>query len=214
MKKLILTGILLCTLLYPLRAQDFFFPARNRGIQQGLMPYPPKALYADPEGRIWLGTEKGLFVIEGEKARQLCWQGEPFGAYVTAIIPQGRKKLWIGTQDGLYTYRYGDKELERIPLRNGNRSIIRAYFQPLGFDPEGCLWVYTGYNRASLYRYNPVNRHIQLMGSGYNGFRETNWQNGRKELWYAENRESSACVSGRIPYFSRAFSAGKDWHWK
>lgn len=188
MKKIILSVILLCTLLYPLRAQDFFFTARNRGIQQGLPPYTPKALYADTEGRIWIGTENGLFVVEGEKARPLYWQGEPFGAYITAIIPQGHKKLWIGTQDGLYTYRYGDAGLQRIPLRNSNGSIISAYFQPLGLDPEGCLWVYTGYNRASLYRYNPGSRHIQLMGSGYNGFREINWQNGRQELWYAENR--------------------------
>lgn len=186
-KILLFTLLFLFSLLY-LTAQDFTGIARNQGTEQGLPPYPPRVLYAAEDGRLWIGTEKGLFLMRGGEVVPVYYGNEAFNAYITAIVPEKNEKLWIGTQEGIYVYSLKSELLQCPDLRDHHNRPLKAYFQPLGFDPEGCLWIYTGYNQASLYRYCPAENRVYQMGRGYNGFREVNWSDGKKELWYAENR--------------------------
>ncbi len=96
-----------------------------------------RAVTVDPEGGIWVGTERdGLYRLVPPAYRMLL----P-GRSCYPVLEDGAGGVWVGTiHDGLYRIRDGVPE--RVPFPT--RSI-----QALHRDPDGTLWVGTD---GGLYR--------------------------------------------------------------
>lgn len=61
-------------------------------------------LYEDRTEKLWVGTVKGLYRFDGKSWKQ--FQTELGNVHVTSLTAQGAT-LWIGTTNGLFSYRNG-----------------------------------------------------------------------------------------------------------
>ncbi|HET9448074.1 MAG TPA: two-component regulator propeller domain-containing protein [Steroidobacteraceae bacterium] len=104
-------------------------------LREGFARAHAAAMAQTPDGYLWLGTEFGLLRFDG--VRTMPWQ-PPAGATlpghrVRALLSARDGALWIGTLDGLASWR--DGKLTQFPLFAG--FGINA----LAEDSEGTVWV-------------------------------------------------------------------------
>ncbi len=101
-------------------------------------------LFRDPEGRLWIGTDAGLFVLEQE-ARRPSFRRIPLNVplhpdsvlQVWAVAEDPGGSLWIGTSAGL---------LRRLPDGRVVHHRVRParttdHVWALLIDPRGRLWI-------------------------------------------------------------------------
>lgn len=108
------------------------------------LPLPPSMRDAavtalrELDGRIWLGSRRGLLVSEGESWRPVPLQAPGFDdGLITFVQADRERNLWVGTEHGVVRVRDGQPR-EWIDARSP------AYIKgPLsGFeDREGNLWI-------------------------------------------------------------------------
>ena len=119
------------------------------------LPDPPglqgamvTALIADPAGRLWVGTAKGLAQWSGKSFADMTpTNGEP-GLRVEQIAPCSDGSLWVWTDQGLRKCR-GRQWVARVESWDGaGPSSKDLSFSPLGHlplnlhvDSQGGLWV-------------------------------------------------------------------------
>jgi signal transduction histidine kinase/CheY-like chemotaxis protein/ligand-binding sensor domain-containing protein len=108
------------------------------GREQGLVDESVKALLEDAHGRIWVGTERGVNLIDAGK---IIAVPEEVRTQITSVTrqlyedPQGT--LWIGAEHGLFALN-GTK-LTQFTAPQGLSSTVMA----LAADGDHALWVGT-----------------------------------------------------------------------
>jgi diguanylate cyclase (GGDEF)-like protein len=117
-------------------------PPRAIPLPSGLERVPVTGLERR-DGKVWVGTEAGLFVIEGDQARRAPLPKEMARSPVTMLFSDRSGVLWVGMRDGLVRVRVdGASEVIRAP----NLSHLEAALE----DQEGNLWL--GSRLSSLWR--------------------------------------------------------------
>ncbi len=129
-------------------------------------PFPASAInsvarviYQDRAGRVWLGSEFGLYCWDGEKLKHFSTADGFSPAYVLAITEDRAGALWIGTAVGeLRRYREGKftkylpldsplgppRELSDTDARDKkNRGALSGgeRFWALHADADGVIWI-------------------------------------------------------------------------
>ena len=118
-----------------------------------------RVIYRDRAGRIWIGSEFGLFCWEKGALKRFVEADGFTAAYVLAITEDSHSNLWIGTAAGeLRCYRDG-KFTTFIPkdspvahlvaasevdaFQNRNRGVLSGgeRFWALYADAEGAIWI-------------------------------------------------------------------------
>ena len=104
----------------------------REGFTQGYI----RSIAQTPDGYIWLGTGFGLFRFDGVRAEH--WQpplnGEQLPSnFVVSLYVAGDSTLWIGTMEGLASWR--DGRLTRYPDLAG--SVVSSILE----DRNGTVWV-------------------------------------------------------------------------
>jgi transcriptional regulator with PAS, ATPase and Fis domain/ligand-binding sensor domain-containing protein len=110
------------------------------------------ALYADREGRVWVGTNRGLFMLDTRSgdapavARVAMLPGP-----IATLFEDGRGRLWIGSNGRLFV---------RAPDGAMTQSIVpneTALVEPRAFieDRDGQMWFGPGGGAGGLYRLTP-----------------------------------------------------------
>ena len=92
---------------------------------------PTRVTYGDREGSVWVGTSRGLVLLD-RLSVQPCREGDglPDGE-ITSLKEDGAGRLWIGTEGGL-------ARLEDDRIRpSGMSRVVSA----LGVDRRGVLWI-------------------------------------------------------------------------
>ena len=123
-------------------------------------------LVEDRDGKLWIGTEAGLFRIDDTSRSQprisevqLHWTGKaPDRSEVTALAEDAEGAMWIGTGDGTLYRRLTDGTTECYPT---TRLPAAAQVTALHVDRKGRLWV----GRASS-----LERSLPAQHTGANGF--------------------------------------------
>ena len=93
-------------------------------------------LFEDTSGRIWIGTDRGLFLLErtNETFRQYTeTQGMSF-RQVNAISEDNYGRLWVGTSGGLSCF---DPELEQFENYNKEDGLFGDKINKLARDEQG-----------------------------------------------------------------------------
>lgn len=116
-------------------------------------------LYEDQDNRLWVGTEKGLNILEpksGKFQRYLSQSHDPYSLsndHITVIYPDQSGVLWVGTLlGGLNKHVISQQVFSHYHL-NGEADValssnsIRSFYQ----DALGALWIGTdnGLNRLN-----------------------------------------------------------------
>ena len=96
----------------------------NEGLTNGFV----RAIHEDSEGVLWVGADRGLFRMTGQRFERLDGTPEIPLASVVSILADHNRKLWIASSAGLLTIE--DGKLTRI--RCGGKppsSPIRALYE-------------------------------------------------------------------------------------
>lgn len=120
-------------------------------MKDGLPTNPSQALKKDAEGRIWIGTNLGVVVLEGGKISPAP-DTDLANAYVFHIQSDSRGNLWFGSQDrGLL--RVADDEVQRFTENDG---LTDKTIWDIAPDRDGGIWA--GSNGDGLF-------HVRADGS-------------------------------------------------
>lgn len=104
------------------------------------------AAAADGSG-YWIGTESGLVFYDPEARTHRVFCRDPDAPSslchdtVTALLPEGRDRLWVGTASGLFWFHTGSGTFHRVDTEPLSWEVIRC----LEFTPskDGPLWAGT-----------------------------------------------------------------------
>ncbi len=99
-----------------------------------------QVLFADREGSLWIGTNRGLARWADGKLQRLPVTDSLASASVLALMEDREGNLWAGTEtDGLHILR--DQRFRTLGAREGLSSDATTTAVE---DPSGTLWVGTG----------------------------------------------------------------------
>lgn len=105
-----------------------------------------KAILEDRTGTCWIGSDVGLYTVEGEQTRPCLEPGAPASMAVTCLLEDRAGNLWIGTE-GHGLYRRTGGVFSRLTMKEGLSS---DRILSLAEDGDGNLWIGTrggGLNR-------------------------------------------------------------------
>ncbi len=107
------------------------------------------ALEKDDRGNIWVGTEKGLALLNRRAGQPLFFSFENdfskalSGHQVRALLREGPDSLWVGTfDDGLYLLDFKTQKLEHfLPNSEGLDGFAARNTVQICRDHKGQLWI-------------------------------------------------------------------------
>ena len=109
----------------------------------------------DKLSRLWVGTEKGLFIFDKNHDEYLHFSGEASNnpafkhAYITHLYRDTDDRMWVGTADGLYLWNETKKNFRAYRFSTDNEPNAQANFiNRLYQDKQKKMWVGT---RNGLY---------------------------------------------------------------
>jgi len=162
------------------------------GAAQGLTESEVRAVCEGKDGKLWVGTGRGLFYKSrlGTDASPYQDQKDRFtlfettnllaSARITTLVPAPDGSLWVGTAKGLFRLRNGNAE--PVP------EVIDWYVQGLAMDSYGVLWANLGAQRNVRIIAHPESTLVQECP-----FRYSWYQMGRAgTFWLAEYTGPSA----------------------
>ncbi len=112
------------------------------GTAEGLPYGNIRAIAEDAQGRIWLGTQRGVVWLEDGRVRHVAGENAPNG--LTLALDSQPDGLWVGTIEGVRVLRQGRVERIDLDALGGGRSVFG--FLKAGRD----MWFVSD---RGLYRY-------------------------------------------------------------
>jgi ligand-binding sensor domain-containing protein len=101
------------------------------------------SLEFDHNNNLWIGTEEGLFVLVGDEIKAIDFSEKSADRFVNFIIRRD-KKMYVGTNNGLFLFSEFDSNVKEFELRHfaesaglmSTESNINSAF----LDKSGQLW--------------------------------------------------------------------------
>ncbi len=116
----------------------------------------------DHRGMLWIGTrDKGIVSYDPDLSRFFYYQYDSFNpkglhhARVLTLCEDTKRRLWIGSDIGLFWLDAERKALSEIALRGRKNAAVYALTE----DHKGILWI--GTDGSGLYRYDPATGSVQ-----------------------------------------------------
>ncbi len=112
--------------MYPLVLSAQTLPLINYTIQNGLPEATVYAVYQDPKGYLWTGTQGGVCVFDGRQFHTLDSQVGLPDNHVTAITGSPDGRIYFGHRSGQLSF-YDDKGITRLQHKDfANTGLINA----------------------------------------------------------------------------------------
>jgi ligand-binding sensor domain-containing protein/signal transduction histidine kinase len=114
------------------RNRGFRLWSRTDGLNNGYI----RALREDSRGRIWIGTDDGLYRWEAGKIERVDGRNGMPEIAVHAIYRDRQQRLWVG---GYHFFRFDDDRATELRLPGGLTDNVKSILQ----SRDGTLWVGT-----------------------------------------------------------------------
>ena len=127
------------------------FRFRHLTVEHGLSSNGIRGITQDKQGYIWFGTDDGLNRYDGKniKAYKIDNMGVNENIYTLYATDH---LLWIGTEKGVYTFRYETEKIELFHIRTSQNKYINSSIQHIIEDKQNNIWFST-YGQG-VFRYN------------------------------------------------------------
>lgn len=106
------------------------------------------SLKIDDQNKLWIGSEDGLYVFDGQKIKAFTLANQPAAKFINFINFKA-KQLFVGTNNGLYLINTETKKIMHIGLDEGLVNLetnINSSF----FDKKGHFWFGTAEGLVQL----------------------------------------------------------------
>ena len=111
---------------------------RSYGVKDGLTNGFVRSIYIDHNGTLWVGADRGLFRMTGDRFERLDGTPRIPLLSVLSIAEDSARRLWVATQFELLTFDQGVLAKSRCPF-----ATHAAQVQPLYASPSGVLRLIT-----------------------------------------------------------------------
>lgn len=118
----------------------------------------------DYRKNVWIGSDNGLLKWDGSDLSVLTTSDGLPDNDITALFPDSKNRLWIGTNGGSTVAWMDDSGIHNLSLITGNENV---YVKDIIEDRRGDIWFATWFD--GLIRYDGV---ISYSYKVYNGFYE------------------------------------------
>ena len=167
--------------------------------QDGLPSHTIRVVHRARDGRLWVGGNGGLAVLENERfVRQRLQSSE--WEMIEAMADDRDGSLLIGTRAGVARLRDG-----RISVVADEKSgMSSGYVRALHVDDDGTVWVGTydgGLNRLRGNRIAPITTKQGLFDNGVFAIVEDSgffWMSSNRGVHRASRRELNAVADGEV----------------
>jgi len=172
----------------PVPAVPFRTYSRANGLPSDMI----RALYSDPEGVTWIGTEDGLarmgreyyrFYPIQEKFRDALDQNEP--AIIISIHDDRQGNLWMGSYNGLFQVKKEKPKTAPMPELTSLGEKKVGFVHCMLHDQQGRLWACTDGGILLIEGDNPVIKDSLIAGCAY--------ADPDGKIWFGSNK-------GRVAY--------------
>ena len=104
------------------------------------------------DGGFLVGTQNGYFFYDTERRtvdlkRFACLSDDQHSNKCNALLLDSRRRIWVGTQNGLLCYDEKNKQLRRYDERDG---LANCCVQDIMEDSQGNFWIATAHGLAFL----------------------------------------------------------------
>lgn len=122
------------------KTSDGKWKINNRPLDIDLSDHSINTIEKHPNGGVWLGSDKGILIREGNKTRWFEADGQSFDEDVKAILFDGDSGVWVGSTQGVTRFALvnGKYSFDQYHSRaNFNESEVADFFK----DEQGRIWV-------------------------------------------------------------------------
>lgn len=119
--------------LYLLKGNKFF---HQDNVKAGTV----NAIYEAPDGLLWIATDKGLIVYNGERIINSKDTSSVFKHTVNCFYKDTHNNLWIGGNNEVYKYKYNENRFVRYPISG---LVENTEVWAIAEDRKGTLWLGT-----------------------------------------------------------------------
>lgn len=139
---------------FDLRGQDLriSLPFKVYDVSSGLPQMQVRSLFVDRDGLVWIGTQGGLAVYDGQQVRTIGEQGPLREEYILNLV-RGSEGLLVSALDETYTF--DGKRLMTLSMA-GNVPGAIIWFE----DPRGWVWILNSSTWSPFLSRNGTTRQI------------------------------------------------------
>jgi signal transduction histidine kinase/ligand-binding sensor domain-containing protein/DNA-binding response OmpR family regulator len=138
-----------------------------------------RAIYEDSNSNLWIGTESGglcLYRYEFDNFQRFT--NKVYDGYtltnkqVNSIVEDHEKRLWLGTNDGLYCFRHESEKLRKYSNNiNDSSSLINDIVNVIYIDKDNTLWIGTDNGLDYMDKNKGKFIHFQFKQKGQSDYR-------------------------------------------
>lgn len=162
-------------------------------------------------GNLWIGSEEGIFLYTNNEIRSLDYSERSASKFVNFIV-RSEKKMFVGTNNGLFCFEDFDKEIKHLSIMHYNESYGLTSSETnlnAGFlDAHKRLWFGTS---DGLFLFSPDDLNPELLKYSPNLLLENLWVNYNVRLsdFRLENKLVLKHNENRLRFLFRAVDLHK-----
>ena len=129
------------------------------GSESGLSSSYVKTIAQDSKGFIWLGTKNGLDRYDGISFKGFVCRDEKASRgnnNIGAIYEDKGKKLWIGTDRGVYIFDPRTEKFSILSILSPNGVMVEDWVETIQGDKDGNIWILAPNQGVFKYRDNKL----------------------------------------------------------
>ncbi|RPD39548.1 histidine kinase [Chitinophaga barathri] len=147
--------------LYNEKQNRFYHYRYNASLEGTVADDRINSIYTDKQGTVWLATNKGISIspVQAQFEQVFLPPGPADKKSLTVydFFREHNQELWIGTDNGIYTWQDSTASFRHIPLQYQGRPLsVTKFFR----DTDGAFYLGTDY---SLFRFDTQHRRLSLL---------------------------------------------------
>jgi ligand-binding sensor domain-containing protein len=122
----------------------------KNGIYKNILSFKKRvsSLKIDQQNKLWIGSEDGLYVFDGQQIKQFKLANQPAARFIN-FINYKENQLFVGTNNGIYLIHTISRKVKHIGIDEGlvnlETNINSSYF-----DQKGNFWFGTAEGLCEL----------------------------------------------------------------